>query len=151
MRGSTMSSANFVWPVHFARASTLRKGFPTTLSGLPLLPFCFINQYTATKRHKMHKMEFDRTVPVTRRLVWFLILCAFCAFLWLLSFVPIKTLTRQLHFFSTDTRGGQLYRFVDFDIARAATEIPRQCFFDFIARRIWQFVDQLFCCQQKSR
>src|SRR6185436_15929683 len=40
MRGSTMSSANFVWPVHFARASTLRKGLPTTLSDLPLwFPF----------------------------------------------------------------------------------------------------------------
>src|ERR1700754_291550 len=31
IRGSTMSSANFVWPTHFARASTLRNGFPTTL------------------------------------------------------------------------------------------------------------------------
>jgi hypothetical protein len=43
IRGSTMSSANFVWPVHFARASTLRKGLPTTLSGFPLLfPFLAI-------------------------------------------------------------------------------------------------------------
>ena len=33
IRGSTISSANFVWPVHFARASTLRNGLPTTLSG----------------------------------------------------------------------------------------------------------------------
>src|SRR6266852_5194028 len=37
MRGSTMSSANFVWPVHFARASTLRKGLPTTFRGFPML------------------------------------------------------------------------------------------------------------------
>src|SRR6185295_12459517 len=37
MRGSTMSSANFVWPVHLARASTLRNGLPTTLRGLPFL------------------------------------------------------------------------------------------------------------------
>src|SRR5688572_33267926 len=43
MRGRTMSSANFVCPVHFARASTLRKGLPTTLSGFPLLfPFLVI-------------------------------------------------------------------------------------------------------------
>ena len=45
MRGNTMSSANFVWPVHFARASTLRKGLPTTLSGFPLLfPFLAITK-----------------------------------------------------------------------------------------------------------
>src|SRR5438445_9360527 len=37
MRGNAMSSANFVWPVHFARASTLRKGLPTTFKGFPLL------------------------------------------------------------------------------------------------------------------
>src|SRR5215471_16573733 len=41
MRGRTMSSANFVWPVHFARASTLRKGLPTTLSS-PLFEFLAI-------------------------------------------------------------------------------------------------------------
>src|SRR5437762_13335113 len=35
MRGRKMSSANFVWPVHFARASTLRNGLPTTFVGLP--------------------------------------------------------------------------------------------------------------------
>src|SRR5215217_3527342 len=35
MRGSTMSSANLVCPVHFERASTLRKGRPTTLRALP--------------------------------------------------------------------------------------------------------------------
>src|SRR5215213_18710 len=34
MRGSTMSSANFVWPTHFARASTLRKGLPIILKSL---------------------------------------------------------------------------------------------------------------------
>src|SRR5688572_22280498 len=34
IRGSTMSSANFVWPTHFARASTLRKGLPITFNGL---------------------------------------------------------------------------------------------------------------------
>src|ERR1051325_4809850 len=31
MRGRLMSSANFVAPTHFERASTLRKGRPTTL------------------------------------------------------------------------------------------------------------------------
>src|SRR5436305_5345118 len=36
MRGRKMSSANFVWPVHLARASTLRNGLPTTLSDFPL-------------------------------------------------------------------------------------------------------------------
>src|SRR5438132_6590223 len=34
IRGRKMSSANFVWPVHLARASTLRNGLPTTFSGL---------------------------------------------------------------------------------------------------------------------
>jgi hypothetical protein len=43
MRGNTMSSANLVWPVHFARASTLRKGLPTTFKGFALLfPFLAI-------------------------------------------------------------------------------------------------------------
>src|SRR5437867_11780884 len=42
IRGRKMSSANFVWPVHLARASTLRKGLPTTLSGFPRLPFFVI-------------------------------------------------------------------------------------------------------------
>src|ERR1043165_5562627 len=32
IRGNTMSSANFVWPTHFARASTFRNGFPTTFN-----------------------------------------------------------------------------------------------------------------------
>src|SRR6202011_3561765 len=31
IRGSEMSSANRVWPVHLARASTFRRGFPITL------------------------------------------------------------------------------------------------------------------------
>src|SRR5688572_6125141 len=34
IRGRTMSSANFVCPTHFARASTLRKGLPTMLKFL---------------------------------------------------------------------------------------------------------------------
>src|SRR6266567_1952987 len=59
MRGRKMSSANFVWPVHFARASTLRKGFPTTLSGLPLLPFCFINQNQPRKGTKWNSIGLD--------------------------------------------------------------------------------------------
>jgi hypothetical protein len=46
MRGKTMSSANFVWPVHFARASTLRKGLPTTLSGFPFFPLVVIQLQT---------------------------------------------------------------------------------------------------------
>src|SRR4030095_5883875 len=37
MRGSTMSSANFVWPTHFARASTLRNGLPMTFRSFPFL------------------------------------------------------------------------------------------------------------------
>src|SRR4051812_39681936 len=42
MRGRIMSSANFVWPVHFCRASTLRKGLPTTRSSAPSLPLPFL-------------------------------------------------------------------------------------------------------------
>src|SRR5262249_50015014 len=37
MRGRMMSSANLVWPVHFDRASTFRKGLPITLYGFPFL------------------------------------------------------------------------------------------------------------------
>src|ERR1051325_392011 len=43
--GRTMSSANRVCPVHFARASTLRKGFPTTLFGLPFVPLFIAIDY----------------------------------------------------------------------------------------------------------
>src|SRR5260370_42548328 len=39
MRGRKTSSANFVWPVHLGRASTLRKVLPTTFRGFPLFPF----------------------------------------------------------------------------------------------------------------
>src|SRR5437763_8829919 len=38
MRGKLMSSAKRVWPLHLARASTLRNGLPMTLRGLPWLP-----------------------------------------------------------------------------------------------------------------
>src|SRR5215213_2862211 len=41
IRGSATSSANFVCPVHLARASTLRNGLPMTFKGPPL-PFLFV-------------------------------------------------------------------------------------------------------------
>src|SRR6266498_2813971 len=87
MRGRKISSANFVWPVHFARASTLRKGLPTTLRGLPLFPFCSINQYIATKRHKKHKwtsIRKDTSEQTSTRLL-FRFLCLLCLFLAALS------------------------------------------------------------------
>src|SRR6266404_4684153 len=59
MRGSTMSSANFVWPVHFARASTFRKGLPTTFKGFPLLfPFLAIKFHSRSSESNLQVVLF---------------------------------------------------------------------------------------------
>src|SRR2546421_4728138 len=47
-----MSSANFVCPVHLARASTLRKGLPTTFR-----LFLVINQIKATDKHGLTRIR----------------------------------------------------------------------------------------------
>src|SRR6185436_15235789 len=44
MRGRTTSSANRVWPVHLARASTFRNGLPMTFLGLPYPLFIAIDR-----------------------------------------------------------------------------------------------------------
>src|SRR5712692_6740978 len=98
MRGRKMSSANFVWPVHLARASTLRKGLPTTFSGRSLL-------WLSLAISKFHAKAPRRKAKGAK------------------SFATIETLARQFHFFTTHPRRRQLNGFVDFDIAGAATEI----------------------------
>src|SRR6266568_2205960 len=65
MRGRKMSSANFVWPVHFARASTLRKGFPTTFKGFSLFSLLLINQVSDKKAQKTQK-RISSNHPDTR-------------------------------------------------------------------------------------
>src|ERR1044072_6456813 len=61
-----MSSANRVWPVHLARASTLRKGLPTTFFGFPLLPLFIAINYLSSRlrRFAAHARcgQFDRFV-----------------------------------------------------------------------------------------
>src|ERR1044072_3912607 len=100
-----MSSANRVWPVHLARASTLRKGLPTTFFGFPLLPL----------------------------------------------FITINYLSGRLRRFAAHARCSQFDRFVNFYIARAAAQIPRQRFLDFFARRLRILLKQFFRSQKKTR
>src|ERR1051325_854609 len=112
MRGRTMSSANLVCPVHLLRASTLRKGLPTTCSGFffPGLSFA-----------------------------WFPFL-----------FVPINTLFWQLSLFPAHACGGHLDRLVDFNIARTATQIAAQGFFDLVAVGPGVVLQEFFGDEQES-
>src|SRR5207248_6737733 len=98
MRGNTMSSAKRVCPVHFARASTLRNGLPTTFNGASFRPFW--------------PSPFD---PL---------------------FVAIDAFCRERRLFAAHPRRRKFDRFVDFDVAGAATEIAAQGFFDLYARRV---------------
>src|SRR6185295_14453508 len=86
IRGSTMSSANFVWPVHFARASTLRKGLPTIFNGCPFLPLPFLI------------IENEKLSALIRGLI---------------LFVPINAFARQFHLFPTHASCGELDGFID--------------------------------------
>src|SRR5215210_7435239 len=99
-----MSSAKRVSPTHFERASTLRKGRPTTFKSLPsaaCAPLTF--------------------APVP-----------FCPSL----LVAIDTLSRENRVsLAAHFRGGKLDGLVDFDVAGAAAEVPRQGFFNLVARR----------------
>src|SRR5687768_628455 len=103
-----MSSANFVAPTHFARASTLRKGLPTTLksSGRAPAPFDFAPPARA------------RPLPLPS-----------CPLL-----VAIDALSRQLRLFAPHPGGGQLDRLVDFDVAGAAAEVAAEGLFYLVAR-----------------
>src|SRR5205085_6431843 len=66
MRGKLMSSAKRVWPVHLARASTLRNGLPMTWRGLPLLPlFIAIDDFLSRLgllAAQTRRRQFDRFV-----------------------------------------------------------------------------------------
>src|SRR5438093_10778686 len=75
-----MSSANFVWPVHFARASTFRKGLPTTFKGLALFSLLLINQISHKKAQKAQK-GFQLTIKIQDMDACFLLMC-------LVPFVP---------------------------------------------------------------
>src|SRR2546429_9254777 len=108
-RGSTMSSANLVCPVHFARASTLRNGLPITFRGLPFL--------------------------------------SFFPFL----FVAIDCFFHRLRLFATHSRRLEFDRFVNFQIARAATEIAGERFFNLIAAWLRIRLQKFFGDEQEAR
>src|ERR1051325_8474058 len=113
MRGSVMSSANFVAPTHFERASTLRNGRPTTfisLSASAPRPFAFAPSPPA------------RTRPLPFPL---------CPL-----FVAIDALSGEFCRFAAHPRGGEFDRLVDFDIAGAAAEVSAEGFFNLVARRL---------------
>src|SRR2546421_13018800 len=106
MRGRKISSANFVWPVHLARASTLRKGLPTTLSGFPWLPLfvMIVGAGLVPARLFLWPNGQGRALPLH-------------------SFETKNALTRQLLLFTAHPRCRQLNGFVDFDIAGTAAQI----------------------------
>src|SRR5829696_8904485 len=99
-----MSSANFVAPTHFERASTLRKGFPTTFKS------CARSAWVPSS-------FLTRPLPFPS-----------CPLL-----VAIDALSRQLQLFAAHLRGGQLDRLVDFDVAGAAAEVAAEGLFDLVA------------------
>src|SRR6185503_8320703 len=107
MRGRKMSSANFVWPVHLARASTLRKGLPTTFIGLPLLCPLFDIQNLVRQAASL-SISGRLTACRTKD-----------------SFQTVDTLARQFHLFPAHARRGQLDCFINLDVAGAAAKIPR--------------------------
>src|SRR5438874_11961220 len=111
MRGRKMSSANFVWPVHFARASTLRKGLPTTFKGFSLFSLLLINQVSHKKAQKTQK-RISSNHPDTRHGCPLpSSLNAFSAFLWpSLLFAAINTLARKFHRFSAHPRRRYFHR-----------------------------------------
>src|ERR671927_631750 len=121
-----MSSANFVAPTHFERASTLRKGLPTTLksSGRRPRPFDLAAPPSGLTR--------PLPLPVLPLLV------------------PIDALSRELGLLAAHPRGGQLDRLVDFDVAGAAAEVPAQGFFDLFARRVRVLSEQFLGDEEEA-
>src|SRR5437870_9969785 len=94
MRGRKMSSANFVWPVHFARASTLRNGLPTTFSGFPLLPFFIL----LVMSHGFIRINADLQKIISKHPIGISIR-EIHVHLWPILFAAIQTLPRQFHLF----------------------------------------------------
>src|SRR5947207_1528418 len=116
-----MSSAKRVCPVHFARASTLRKGLPMTLCCLPLLPlavFIFIKsrgpvRTSSPPKTQSHEAEPSQSTFTRCPLV---LLGAFVpwwqtSFSSLLHFKSVNTLPRGFGLFSSHHCGGQFDRF----------------------------------------
>src|SRR5690242_17904338 len=67
MRGNTMSSANFVWPTHFARASTLRNGLPTTFNELLSDFFTLDRKHSHGAVHKLRRAYAPPPTPPPHR------------------------------------------------------------------------------------
>src|SRR5882724_10306097 len=126
IRGRTMSSAKRVCPMHFARASTLRNGLPTTFSSAsPLcLPLCFF----------IFNEPFAGQLPVASS-----------------HLKPVNTFSRRLDLFTPHPGGCQLDRFIDLYVARASAKIPSERLLDLVPLWAWVFLQQLFRNEQKRR
>src|SRR6266446_3704321 len=124
MRGRKISSAKRVWPVTFARASTLRRGTPITRSLSPLAfrpPIGFI------------RASFSSGVRPPADL-----------FLLLLRRLRHRTiLIREPHHSGFDS-------FENLKIRGTAAQVAGDCFADVIPRGVWIVIQQSFRGNQNS-
>src|SRR5713226_3102348 len=125
MRGKKMSSANRVWPVTFARASTLRRGTPITRSSSRLA-------FKASARAVRESFSFAMRAP---------------------QHVFLRML-RHLHsgiLLLRDLEHCGLDGFENLQIAGASAKIPRNCFANLIAGGVRIVIQQSLRGQQNCR
>ena len=66
------------------------------------------------------------------------------------SLDSVNTRARHFSLFAAHARRGQLDRFVDFDVARTAAEVPAQSLFDLVARRLGVLRQKLFGNEEEA-
>src|SRR5258706_9442327 len=125
MRGKKMSSANRVWPVTFARPSTLRRGMPITRSSSRLA----LRSSAGVARESF---SFAMRPPGQ---VFGLTLCHLC------SGIPLLR----------DLKNRGFDGFENLQIARAAAQVSGNRFADLIAARVWVLVKQSLRGHQDRR
>src|SRR5713226_4663818 len=122
MRGKKMSSAKRVWPVTFARASTLRRGTPITRKSFPL--------------------AFEASAGIVRESFSFGMRPPECSHV---------TSSRHLRYgilLVSDLEHRRFDSFKNLKIAGAAAEISGDCFANLVARGARVLVQQSFCSHQ---
>src|SRR5260370_2972319 len=125
MRGKKMSSAKRVWPVTFARASTLRRGTPITRSSSP-------------SALRAPAGVIRESFPFAMRAHQQVFLCM------LRNLRSVILLLRDLEYRGFDG-------FENLQITRASAQVPGNCFADLIPRRVGILIQQSFGSHQNCR
>src|SRR5260370_41055679 len=125
MRGKKMSSAKRVWPVTFARASTLRRGTPITRSSSP-------SAFRAPAGVIRESFPFAMRAPQQ------VFLCM------LRNLRSVILLLRDLEYRGFDG-------FENLQITRASAQVPGNCFADLIPRRVGILMQQSLGSHQDCR